>query len=260
MFRGKFYIILIVIFLLLGHYLGFLRPLENFAGRVFGGAMSAGYSWGRDFFSFFDRFQNNAALLEENKNLKEKISGLESEIVSLKDVLRQKDIVDEQLSFLKQKRLNAVLARVVTRGTENNANQIIINKGSRDGIKNGFVVLSKDGAVVGRVVKTEDTFAQVLFLIDSNVEIGAADSNGVLLGVVKGNSDLSLRLNYVLKEKKLAKGDIVVTSGEKDLVPAGLLIGEVETVFEDEREIFKSARLTQAADFQSAEIVSVILP
>jgi len=258
--RRTFYIILAVVIILGGHYLGLWRPLENLATRTLSYPLSAGYSWGRDFFSFFGRFKNNVALENENNNLKEKVGGLESEIISLKGVLRQKNIVDEQLEFLKQKKLRAVLARVVTRGAENNPNQIIINKGTRDGIKNGLAVLGRGGAVIGRVIRAEDTASQALFLIDSTVELGAADANGNLLGVVSGNDDLSLRLNYVLKEKQLAKGDLIITSGEKDLVPAGLLIGEIEQVFEDEREIFKSARLTQLADYQNVDLVSVVLP
>ncbi|MDD5289785.1 MAG: rod shape-determining protein MreC [Patescibacteria group bacterium] len=257
--RRTFYIILAIVIILGGHYLGLWRPIERLATRALSYPLTAGYSWGRDFFSFFGRFQNNADLKKENQDLKERTAVLDGEIISLKEALRQKGITDEQLEFLKQEKLKAVLARVITRGVENNPNQLIIDKGARDGIKNGLVILGRGGVVVGRVTRVEDTSAQILLLTDTSVEMGAADVDGGLLGVVKGNKDLSLRLNYVLKEKKITKGDIIITSGEKDLIPAGLLIGEIDQVFEDEREIFKSARLTQPVDVANTDIVSVIL-
>jgi rod shape-determining protein MreC len=255
-----FYIILALILILLGHYLGLWRPMENLATRALSYPLSAGYAWGHNFFSFFDRFKNNAALENENQILQERTANLENEIVSLKNSLRQKGVLDEQLEFLKQEKLNAVVARVITRGAENNPNQLIINKGAREGLKNGQAVLGVGGVVIGRVVRVENTTAQVLLLIDTGVEISAADATGGLLGIVKGNKDLSLRLNYVLKEKKLTKGDLIITAGEKDLVPAGLLIGEIDQVFEDEREIFKSARLTQLINASNVDLVSVVLP
>jgi rod shape-determining protein MreC len=258
--RRTFYIVIILFVVLLGHYLGLWRPVENLFTRIVSAPLAAGYSSGGGFFSFFNRFKDNTNLIDENKNLKEQVAALENEIILLKEGIKQSGVIAEQLEFLKQKKLKAVLAAVVTRGAENNPNQIILNKGSRDGIKNGFVVLGTGGVVIGRVARVEETTSQVLLLIDSNVEISAADVNGVLLGVVKGNKDLSLRLNYILKESKIAKGDLIITAGEKDLVPSGLLIAEVDQVLEDEREIFKSARLTQMVDFDNQRIVSVVLP
>jgi len=62
------------------------------------------------------------------------------------------------------------------------------------------------------------------------------------------------------KNKSIEVGDVIFTSGVEETIPSGLLLGEVSEISEDERDLFKTAKIWQPADTKNISIVNVILP
>jgi len=186
---------------------------------------------------------------------------LQTKIIELEQVLNQKEILDEELKFLREKDLKFVPAKVIARGIDSNSNLLVINKGRTDGLKKGLAVVIQQGLVIGRIAQISGQTSQVLLLNDSESQISAASLKGKsLLGIARGNLDVGLALKYVLKEKELEPGNLIITAGEEETVPQGLLIGEVLEIKEDERELFKSAIISQPPNVKNINIVNVVLP
>jgi rod shape-determining protein MreC len=234
--------------------------LERGLARGLGTMMSRGYTLGKNIAYFFNGFQERNNLIAKNKEQEEKIILLEQELINLKLVLEQKGITDEQLKFLTERKLTGVAARVITRGTEANNNQFILNKGKRDGVKEGMVAVASGGLVIGKIFHVEETNAQLLLLTDSAVKLNAVNSASKnTTGLIRGYNNLGLRFEYLLKEREIKKGDLIISSGQEELIPAGLIIGEVDEVYEDERELFKNARIIQRVDTKNIDFVTIVL-
>jgi rod shape-determining protein MreC len=257
--RRVYYIIFLIATIIVAHYIGILRPVENVVFGSLEKPFSSGFFAGKNFFGFFSQLKESFKKQEEDESKNERIIALEQEILSLKDILRQKQILDEHLEFLKKNSLKSVLAKVISRGFENSPGIILINVGKKDGVKEGMAVLGDQGIVIGKISSVEDSFSQVLFLSYFGSQISVSDANGKTLGIAEGGKDFLFKLNYILKESEIKIGDLVLTSDEEGIIPRGLLVGSIGQIFEDEREIFKSARLDQMINLNKQYIVDVVL-
>ncbi len=96
---------------------------------------------------------------------------------------------------------------------------ITIDKGISSGVEKGMPVVTVEG-VVGQVINVSPRFAKVLLATDPNSAVDAILQTSRALGIVKGNGQ-GYRMDYVLREKEVAKDDLVVTSGMGGCSPRG---------------------------------------
>jgi len=248
-----FYLFIIIFLIIMFHYIGILKPLENLVIK--------GLSYPLNWVSTATKDISNPL---QNEELKNKIIGLENRIMELEEILSQNEILSNQLDFLKQKNIQSVPAKVVSRGINQNSNLLVINRGSKDNLKKGLIVTIKEGLVIGKLVNVFDTISHVLLLTDSYSEISATILNendqGSIIGIVKGKLNISLELSMIPKDEQIQIGNIIFTSGIEEEIPAGLLLGEISEISRDERDLFKTAKIWQPADTKNITIVNVILP
>ena len=112
--------------------------------------------------------------------------------------------------------------------------------------------------IVGRIVVPSSRAAKVQLLIDRNAEAGALIARSRAQGVVVGEGDERLRMEYVSEVADVVNGDLVVTSGIDGIFPKGFVIGRVESV-EKAGGMYKRIVLRPAVDFRSLEDVLVVL-
>lgn len=134
---------------------------------------------------------------------------------------------------------------------------ITIDKGISAGVEKGMPVVTVEG-VVGQVINVSPRFAKVLLATDPNSAVDAILQTSRALGIIKGNGQ-GYRMDYVLREKEVAKDDLVVTSGMGGVFPKGLLVGRVSEVGKDKRGMFHTITVQPAVDFRELEYVTIIL-
>jgi rod shape-determining protein MreC len=78
---------------------------------------------------------------------------------------------------------------------------------------------------------------------------------GLIYGTHKG-----LEMRQINQHANIKIGDRVISSGLGGLYPKGLLIGWVKEIRRQEHELFKTAILDSAVDFNQIEEVFVIVP
>ena len=112
------------------------------------------------------------------------------------------------------------------------------------------------------VVETGPNFAKVSTVLSPNVKIGCIAGEERDVGVVSGSFDLAERemcsIDYLPKETKLKKGDLVGTSGYGSIFPPDLVIGTVEEVVINDSGSSAKATLKPAADISNVKVVLVI--
>ncbi|MGL5253721.1 MAG: rod shape-determining protein MreC [Brevinema sp.] len=127
-------------------------------------------------------------------------------------------------------------AKVVFRDPTLLSDYIIIDKGRVEGIKQNMPVVSPSPedrmVLVGKIVETGRHTSKVRLLTAKNFYVGVrlADTGytGLLNGEGSWNQDALL--NYIPVEADPALGEDVLTSGESDIYPSGILIGKVRGI------------------------------
>ncbi|RMF22488.1 MAG: rod shape-determining protein MreC, partial [Cyanobacteria bacterium J083] len=158
------------------------------------------------------------------QELEEKIIELNQQNQQLKKLLKYTETIQEPV----------VTAVVIGRNSEYWWQEIIINRGSKDGIKPGYIV-SSIGGLVGRVIHVTPHTSQVLLISNQNQKIGAAISRSRSLGLIKGENSQVAVMEFFDKVPDVKKGDVVSTSSVSRLFPPGMPIGIIESVTEGKR-------------------------
>lgn len=167
----------------------------------------------------------------------------------------------------------AVTARVIARSPTEWYGRVTINAGSSKNLRVGDPVIAAgadSGALVGRVTTVAGNAAQVTLMTDSTSGVAALIAKRSILGVVKtgaggeaGADDL--QMVYIQQRGRIAVGDMVVTSGTVEnpakvdsIYPAGIPIGTVSRVDQEERRLFGRVHLTPYVDMRDVQFVQVL--
>jgi len=139
---------------------------------------------------------------------------------------------------------------------------ITVNVGSQQGVKMGMPVVSRGAGLVGRVAQVSPRAAKVQLLTDADSRVAVLLQTSRVTGLVVGQPDGTLRMEYVPQEENVKVGDIVLTSGLGSdvggLIPKGLVVGQVIEVLQRDYELFQTAVVRPAVDFSRLETVLVI--
>ena len=191
-------------------------PVRNGAAAV--GDWVQGVS--RYVFHYGEMEQQIADLEEENAALQEQIR--ESQ-----EALQENELLRNLLD-LRERRRDFVFesAKVTARSNDNWRSTLTLSKGSESGIQEGNCVVTSTGVLVGVVSKVGSHYCELEIITRTNA-----------VGVLEGDFSLmqegKLRLAYLPDEAQLVAGDEVLTSGRGDVYPSGLVVGQVEGVFND---------------------------
>lgn len=135
---------------------------------------------------------------------------------------------------------------------------VTINVGALQGAEIGMPVVSRGPGMVGRVAQVGPRTAQVQLLTDPDSAIAALLQTSRVTGLVMGQPDGTLRMEYIPQEESVDVGDIVLTSGLGGFMPKGLVVGQVTEVQQMDYELFQAAVVRPAVDFSRLELVLVI--
>ena len=139
--------------------------------------------------------------------------------------------------------------------------QMRIDKGEKDGLEEGMMVVSEN-ILVGRVVAVGRNYSlvQIPTGVDSKIPVivREASKTGIQArGILTGHSG-SLLLDKVLQAEDIREGDLVVTGGEDDWLP-DLLIGQIEEVLAEPAEIYKKAQVSPLIDYRKLRTVFIVI-
>lgn len=209
-----------------------------------------------------DLLTSKEKLLEENKQLKEKIDALnyDNKILASEnsnlDNYRELYKLDQQYPDYPK-----VVATVIGRDGNNWFNLFTIDKGRDDGVDVDMNVIAGNG-LVGIVSEAGRHYAKVRSIIDDKSNVSAmfektgetCNVKGNMKSIYKGFIDITMISNNA----EAKDGDSVVTSRISDKFLPGLLVGYISGIKEEIDGLSKSAQLTPAVSFDNLESVLVI--
>jgi len=142
-----------------------------------------------------------------------------------KDNIRLREILNLQESS----KSDAISAAVISRKTGSWWRQIILNKGSRDGVEIGSTVIGP-GGLLGRVKSTSLFTSSVTLLTSPESKIGVWVDRIQINGLLIGLADEYPSLILYSRDADIKVGDFVSSSPASTLLPANIPIGIVKSV------------------------------
>ena len=211
----------------------------------------------------YSTIQSHFKLYKENKKNKTELEYLKSKDLSnqirILENNKYKKLIDDY--FIET---NEIYAKVLIDKESPFLRSVVLNKGSRNNIKLGMVVL--DGAyLVGKIVEVNYLSARVLLISDINSKIPVSLEPGDVQAIMSGKGKETGVLQYTKTDyfKKTNEDLLVFTSGAGGIFKTGIPIGVIkkENIPQDKEKIvdfykdFSQLKYVKVVSFSKEKIV-----
>ena len=172
----------------------------------------------------------------ENRRLKQQIENNQLLVSQAAQVLKENKRLTEILQLPLQDRWQGVWAKIAYRDPTQ-WNTVTLDKGSREGIKpRSAVIAVEDGqsVLVGVVVETTETTAKVLLVRDEDFSAAVYLENSAEEGLLTGDGPRPVKIQYLPLQAKITEGEGVFTSASSSIFPAGIFVGRVLRILEND--------------------------
>jgi rod shape-determining protein MreC len=170
--------------------------------------------------------RSRKAILGENAVLRREVRRLTLENSRLRESHAENVNLRKELGLRRNVALPTIAAEVISRRQSSWFDTATISRGSRAGVAKGAAVVNHRG-LIGQVVSVSPFAAQIVTLSDPSSGVGAMVQRSRSCGIIQGQGEESLVLNYLPKDADIKNGDIVTSSGMGQAVPKGFVIGRV---------------------------------
>lgn len=261
--RKPFIVFLLsIIVIIILHYTGIIKPLENFL-LYLSKPLTA---------SFYNLSVNTNRLAKESSGAEDpylKINKLQAELASLmisksefQEVLDENRRLKELLGFINENKFNLVLAGIIAQeNIDQDSRDLIINKGSLNGLSEGLAVVNEQGILIGKIIEVKDSISKICLAISPGCEFAVSLQNSDhTQGLIGGSLGLTVKMEYIPQLEKISIGDLVITSGLGGRIPRGLVVGKITEVKNESNEVWQEAIIEPPLDFNNLTVVSVVIP
>jgi rod shape-determining protein MreC len=207
-----------------------------------------------------DLASDRSSLQEQNVQM-QKLLALQSLQVQRYTALKsENDRLRELLGSRKKLPGNAVIAEIIGSVPNAYTHQVIIDKGSADGIVDGLGVVDAQG-LFGQVVSVGSYSSRVLLLIDRDHAVPARiNRTGTRLIAGGTGEEETLLLENVSISTDIVIGDLIETSGFGGRFPDGYPLGVVRAVSNGSGLTYAQVEVRPSAQLNSTGHVLVIMP
>jgi len=199
----------------------------------------------------FEDFQSYTRIYEQNQELRRELQQMKA----WKEAALQLEQKNARLMDLNQVRMDPKLTHVtgvvLADAGSPFRQSVLLNVGSRDGIRDGWATMDGIG-LVGRIAGVGERTSRVILLNDSNSRIPVTVQPSGQKALLSGDNTPAPPLEFLENPDLVRPGDQVVTSGDGGMFPAGLLVGQVAQGSD------RRLRVRMAADYERLEFLRVL--
>ncbi|MDP9326857.1 MAG: rod shape-determining protein MreC [Actinomycetota bacterium] len=212
---------------------------------------------------FFVSIAHLPSLSRENRDLKEEVAGMRTDINGRTALESELNRLRQLLDLTNSTEFPLVNALVIGNGVSNFENVITIDRGYADGIAVDMPVVTggDTGArLVGRVIAVASNAANVMLITDRDAATAARLVDTRQAGLLEGQGDADMVMSFLKEDVAVEPGAVVETNGyENGLYPPGITIGEVSRFVPatSTTELYVTVR--PAVDFSTLDYVAVVL-
>ncbi len=240
-----FFYLLFLLLLLLGlGFTGIFRPLRTLAEKgLIIPLKEKAYRWERIFKRDLGECQLQNAV---------EVAELKTQVATLREENQeQKKLLSSPLP----KNWQFLPAKVIGLGEET----LVINQGKNEGVREGMIAISGQ-TFLGKVTNVSESMAEIRLpsFFEERLMVRIFKAQGTFslsgLGLSIGRGQGKMRVEQILAEEEVAKGDLVMTN----LEGGDLLVGEVEEVVLAKGEVFKTAQVKRLFNPESLGTIFLV--
>ncbi len=168
---------------------------------------------------------------KENQNLKDQVNKLNIDrynyIFLENENKKLKELIGED-----QYSVDGIISKVLIDKDGKFLKSIILNRGSKNGIIKGMVVLEND-YLVGQIIEVNYTTSRAILVSDLNSNIPVVLEPGSFQSILSGSGKNYGKIKYSKNKLILDENTIVYTSGSGGNFRAGLPIGKINNDIEE---------------------------
>ena len=177
-------------------------------------------------------------LQEENASLRTQIFLQQTQLQRLEGLMAENMRLRELLDSSRRINERVLIAEIMSVDLEPFSHQIVLNKGSRNGIYIGQPIIDADG-VMGQVIGVTPFTSIAMIITDPSHAIPVVNNrNGlraIAIGTGKSNT---LDIPHIPNNADIQEGDLLVTSGLGGRFPAGYPVAIISEVSTDPTQSF----------------------
>ena len=204
--------------------------------------------------NIFGNLTASRATLDE---LEAENAELTARVAELAEYQATSERLEKLLDLQSTYNLQSTAARISGQSSDAWSDTVTIDKGSLDGISVNMPVTNSTG-VIGQVIEVAPNASTVRLLTDEGSGVSAMIQDTRAQGMVQGQPDGTLRMDYVSVDADVKEGDIIITSGIGGVYPKGLPIGTVASVTKNSNDVYYTIIVSSASRTESNEEVLVI--
>ena len=194
----------------------------------------------------FDSYRSYKILKEEVTLLREKLKKVNSPAWQV-DKLKSENARLRQILNLRPSSTYKILqAEIISNKPDNWLHSIVIDRGSRDGVKTYMPVIAnqvtssksiKSGeryakiieGLVGKIIQVNSDYSRILLITSKYSKLGVEIKKAGHWALLEGQGSLNElpTLNFLHLNVKLKQGEPIITSGSKGVFPKGIPVGRI---------------------------------
>ena len=177
-------------------------------------------------------------------------------LINLKLLKKDNKRLRKILSLQDSSNNEKISAAVISRKTGSWWRQIILNKGSKDGVEIGSTVIGP-GGLLGIVNKTSLFTSSVTLLTSPESKLGVWVDRAQINGLLVGLGDDYPSLIFYSREADIKVGDFVSSSPASTLLPPNIPIGIVQSI-DEPFKLKKTAKISLLANPHVIDWVQIL--
>lgn len=253
---------IIIIILIITQRLGIMAPITNIINRLFSPLAQAGH-WIGDLFTT-NEYNGKAAfeIQRELEVIQAENRNLLSEQAHWAEIEQENNSLKEMLQYQQAVQYTLITSRVIARGPREESGKeqtIILDQGQNSGVIPGLPLVDTEGVLIGRVTEAKEAISEgcLLFKDSCRVAVGIQGQGGTV-GVIQSDLSLALKIDFIPHNRTIEVGQMVVTSGLEEHIPAGLVIGRITEVIKEGNELWQHALVEPVGNFDTLKVVGIL--
>lgn len=184
--------------------------------------------------NFSESVKTTDQLSAENKALKQRILKLQGQQQQLQFLQNENRRLRELLGSDARESARRMVAEVIAVASEPFSQQLVINKGTLNGVYEGQPVLDSSG-IIGQVQDVGGNTARVLLISDQSHAISLRAERNDIRVLAQGTGDIGrLELMFIPHSTELREGDLLMSSGLGGVFPEGYPVARIASIVRDE--------------------------
>lgn len=200
------------------------------------------------------------------KELEDKVTVLEDKNRELETVIMKSSYLKKEYNLLQNTKYDLTKAKIASMDPDEWYKRFTINKGTKDGIKDGDIVIGASEiqnnvyieGLLGKVTDASKDSSRVISLNDDKFKVSFNILRNNESGVMGGTFDSSIEGYMFDSNADVLVGDKLITSSSSDEYPANIYLGEVVEVVNDESNLKKIIKIKAAVDIKDVSNVFII--